>query len=199
MFSDVKEIALRSLSNNLKKEEPIPRIAESFGKQLISGVFADTLVQRDSAIFVQDLVKRQAVLDAVLALLVKTISNPLFLNETTQFSKVLVADILKDEATLKHTLALLLGVVKDAEFKQEVVETLKFAFSQPDVTEVIVNLMKTAINDDRCRAALSSAAGATVNDILMDKETLEKLKFFIYFVLESETSSQNGSVKQIID
>lgn len=33
----------------------------------------------------------------------------------------------------------------------------------------------------------------------MDKETLEKLKLFAYFLLESESSSQNGSIKQMID
>lgn len=195
----MKEISLRSLSSHLKKDEPIPKIAESFGKQLLSGVFADSLVQRDSAVFVEDLVKRKVILDAVLALIVKSIANPLFLEESTKFSKYIVADILKDEDTLKHTLSLLLGVMRDPEVKQEIVETVKFAFTQPEVTEVIIELLKNSINDKRCRAALTAAFGATVNDMLMDKETLEKLKFFVYFVLESETSSQNGSVKQIID
>lgn len=55
------------------------------------------------------------------------------------------------------------------------------------------------MGDERCRSSLSSAVGSTVNDILMDKETLEKLKLFTYFLLESESSSQNGSIKQVID
>jgi hypothetical protein len=36
---------------------------------------------------------------------------------------------------------------------------------------------------------------AATNEMLMDKETLEKLKLFTYFLLESESSNQNGSIK----
>ena len=55
--------------------------------------------------------------------------------------------VLKEEEIMKHTLNLLLNVVKDAEFKHEFVETLKFAFSQPEVTEVIVELFRNALGD----------------------------------------------------
>ncbi|KAL4438819.1 hypothetical protein ABPG74_013492 [Tetrahymena malaccensis] len=190
---------LKKISKNLDKNEPLPKIAESFGKQLITGVFQDTEVQKESGIFVQDLVKRQLVLDAVLQLLVESIKNPIFLEESKVFGKELVIDVLKDEETLKHTLNLLLKIVRDQEFKQELIETLKYTFSQPEVTEVIVELFKNAIADERCKSQLTATLGSTVNDILMDKDTLEKLKLFTYFLLESESKSQNGSIKQMID
>ena len=53
--------------------------------------------------------------------------------------------------------------------------------------------------DQRCRSSLAAAMAASANEMLMDKETLEKLKLFTYFLLESESSSQNGSIKQMID
>jgi len=68
-------------------------------------------------------------------LLLQSIKNPLFLDESKVFGKQLVLDVLKDEETVKHTLNLLLRVVKDPEFKQEGVELVKHVFNQPEVSE----------------------------------------------------------------
>jgi hypothetical protein len=62
----------------------------------------------------------------------------------------------------------------------------------------LVELLKTTGDDPRFREALGEAISYAVNDVLMRKETSDRLRMFAYFLLESESKEDQG-VKGLID
>ncbi|KRW98780.1 hypothetical protein PPERSA_03915 [Pseudocohnilembus persalinus] len=89
--------ALLNISQAFQPGEPAPQIAESFGKQLIVGIFQDENVKKESGVFVQDLVKQQLVLESILELLIKSLKDEKFNDEAQIFSKQLLNELLDDK------------------------------------------------------------------------------------------------------
>ncbi len=76
-------------------------------------------MKKDAGQFVSELAKRQAVLDAVLELLLSALRNPLFLDETKVLGKDLIQNVIADREVTGDVLELLLHVLRDPEFKDE--------------------------------------------------------------------------------
>ncbi len=185
------------LGRRLERGQPAPQLAEAFAKQLLSDVFQSAEVKKDAGQFVSELAKRQAVLDAVLELLLSALRNPLFLDETKVLGKDLIQNVIADREVTGDVLELLLHVLRDPEFKDELQLLAQWLFTQEETKKALAQLLAQSFTDEQVKTALAQAIIYSLHALLIDKQSVEKIRTFTYFLLRNE--DQSGKVKNLID
>lgn len=187
-----------SLQSNLEQTKPIAKISESFIKEVVMGVLRDPQIRREGGMFVENLAKRQIVLDNIVTLLSESVKDPVFINEAKHLTKGLAHRLLQDQTIQQDIAGLFVNLLRDPEIKYELTEVTKWVFAQEETKEALVNVCKEGFKDDRMGKATQDLLSTSLHNILMDQETVEKLKLFSFYLLESENKA-NQNPKGLID
>ena len=187
-----------SLQTNLEQTKPIAKISESFVKDVVMGTLRDPQIRRDSGLFVENLAKKQLVVDSIVHLLVQGVKDPIFIEEAKHLTKGLAHKIVQDQTLQKDVAALFVNLLRDPEVKNELIDVLKWSLGQEETKEAAVNLCREGFKDERMLKATNELFSNTVHNVLIDPDTVEKFKLFSFYVLETEGKA-NQSPKGLID
>ena len=71
-------------------------------------------------------------------------------------------------------------------------------FGREDVRDAMVQLFKQGFEDEGLKAAVAGALGQGFNEVMANKDSVEKVRIFFYYLLEKE-GSREGSIRDFID
>jgi hypothetical protein len=189
------------LQSKLEKEKPVTKIAESFLKQVVDGVLKDPQIRREAGSFVENLARRQVVLDAVVNLLAESVKDPEFLAEAKGLTKYLTNSIINDKVVEQDLVALVANLFRDPEVRYELVEALKWMMAQDETKKAFAELGKNGFADEKMQVAMKNLVSNAFYEVLVDKETVDKIKLFAIYMMEQDATQtdQGPNMKKAID
>ncbi|CAD8153852.1 unnamed protein product [Paramecium pentaurelia] len=198
MFQTIRNSFVSTVQSELGPGQPFEVFINSFVKTEVQTILKDSVVQQESVDFVQRLGKQQQVQDSIVTLLKQSIQDPSFLEDSKVFGKKLVLDLVQDKQIQEQTQKLIIQVVNDPIFKYEVKEFCKSLSQEPEINQAVAEILKNAGMDPNFRAAFANAFAYAFNDVLMRKDTTDKIRMFLLFLIETEKSQEQG-IKGFID
>ncbi|CAD8072827.1 unnamed protein product [Paramecium primaurelia] len=198
MFQTIRNSFVSTVQSELGPGQPFQVFINSFVKTEVQTILKDPVVQQESVDFVQRLGKQQQVQDSIVTLLKQSIQDPSFLEDSKVFGKKLVLDLVQDKQIQEQTQKLIIQVVNDPIFKYEVKEFCKSLSQEAEINEAVAEILKNAGMDPSFRAAFANAFAYAFNDVLMRKDTTDKIRMFLLFLIETEKSQEQG-IKGFID
>jgi len=190
------------LQAQLHQTKPIHKISESFLKEVVQEVLRDPQIRREGGLFVENLAKRQIVLDAIVKLLVEAVKDPHFLQEAKGLGKILANDIINDKIIQQDVTNLVIKVLRDPEVKNELSDLVKWVIQQEETKKEVIDLFRNGFQEPKMQEATKALLANAFYEVLMDKETVEKVKLFSYYLIENENKGQQGAkslINMIID
>ena len=190
------------LQAQFQNGKPVPNALESFGKQIVENILRDPQMKREGAVFVEDLAKKDIVLEGIVTLLVKSASDPHFIKEAKVFAKYLTHELLQDQVIEEDAIELVITLLRDPEVKNEALELVKWLCQQESSRKELVDLCRDCFQQPRMQVAVKEMLAHAMYEVLMDRETVEKLKSFSTNLIGDElgkTGKEKGNVKGLID
>lgn len=175
----------------LKENQPPSDIFKTFLKESLAGTFKDDQIKKEGVVYLEKLLKEKPVIDQVLNILLKSIKDETFVEESKVLGKKIVLALTNDKEVENSLVQMFARIFKRDEIKNEAAELVKFVFNQPDTKDELVDLMVKAFGTEKINDALQNALASAFYDILMDKETNHRMKIFIYNFLESGKDQNN--------
>jgi len=175
----------------LLPNQPPPLIIESFAKKLVEDVLRDAHIRREGAAFIEHISKKDVVLEAIVDLLVKAAQDPRFLNETTGLAKRLTHEVLTDKELKQEAVALFVNLVQNPEVKSEMQDLIKWLCEQEPIKKELVELCMDSFQHTKLLSAVKELMAGAFYELLLEKETEEKLKLFSFYLLETEKGGKD--------
>jgi len=185
----------------LENGQPIPSVVEAFAKQIVYDVLRDPQMKREGGVFIEELSKRQVVIDAIVNLLVRSAEDPHFVKEAKVFAKFLTHEVLHDPRLEQDALELVVTYLRDPEMKAEVLGLVKWMMQQETTRKELVDLARDSFQQPKLQNSVRDLMMMALYEVLMDKETVNKLKVVSSSVMESEVGrlKDKGNVRSILD
>jgi len=189
------------LLGSLENGQPVPSVVEAFAKQIVYDVLRDPQMKREGGVFVEELSKRQVVVDAIVNLLVRSAEDPHFVKEAKVFAKFLTHEVLHDPRLEQDALELVVILLRDPEMKAEVLGLVKWLMQQDATRKELVDLCRDSFQQAKLQNAARDMMMVALYEVLMDKETMKKLRAVSSSVIENEVGrlKEKGNVKSILD
>ncbi|CAD8072707.1 unnamed protein product [Paramecium sonneborni] len=197
-FQTIRNSFVSTVQNELGPGQPFEVFLNSFVKTEVQTILRDNVVQQESVDFVQRLGKQQQVQDSIVTLLKKSIQDPSFLEDSKVFGKKLVLDLLSDKLIQEQTQKLIIQVINDPIFKYEVKEFCKSLSQEQEINQAVADILKNAAIDPSFRAAFANALSYAFNDVMLRQDTTEKIRMFLFFLMEHDKTQEQG-IKGFID
>lgn len=164
----------------------------------MNSILNDPSIRKEGALYIERLTKETLVKDSVLKLLENTVKDPQFIKSSKELAKDLGQDLIKDPEIESKIINLTLKTLKSGEIKEEIGNLVKWVFLQERTKERLVDLLKSGFEDEKLRNALTNAFSHSFYEVLNQKETIEKLKMFSYFLMENDPE-ESENVRNMID
>ena len=189
------------LQEELQPNQPAPLIIESFVKQRVENILKEPKAKTVGAEFLSDVAKKDVALDAIVSLLIQTAQNETFLAETTALAKELTHDALQNPEVESEALVLVRNLLRNNEIKHEIMDIIKWASQQEASKRELINLWKAVFQDPKLNAASKELFAQVFYEILKEKETVEKLKIFSFYLIgdEAKSTKDKKNMKGLID
>ncbi|CAD8065991.1 unnamed protein product [Paramecium sonneborni] len=198
MFQTIRNSFVSQVQNELGPGQPFEVFINSFVKTEVQTILKDPIVQQESVDFVQRLGKQHQVQDSIVTLLKQSIQDPSFLDDSKVYGKKLVLDLLSDKQIQDQTQNLIIQVVNDPIFKYEVKEFCKSLSQEQEINQAVAEILKNAGMDPSFRAAFANAFSYAFNDVILRQDTTEKIRMFLFFLMEHDKKQEQG-IKGFID
>jgi len=114
------------------------------------------------------------------------------------FAKNLTIFLLNDKEIEENTRALTKRVLKDEQVKLEMAEVCKWLMGRKEIKESMISLFSSSFKEEKFIEGLTLALNEGFTNILKDKETIEKIKLFLYYLIEEETKDE-GTIRTFMD
>jgi len=188
----------QKVQEQLQETKPLSKILENFVKQLVESALKDSQIKRESAIFGENIVKKQEALDSVLALLLDGVKDPHFIHESKALAKTLGMGVIRDKVIERKSIDFVLNIIKDPEVKFEILESGKYAIRDDSTKKELIDMCKNMVYEGDMQAAMKEVLSKACYDVVTDKATAEKLKQFAIYLLENEAENLKESAQGFI-
>ena len=188
------------LQDELQLDRPGPQAFESFVKQRVENVLRDPDVKTEGALFLKDVVQKDVILEAIVSILVQGLRHEKFLDETKALIKNLTYTALNDEELVELTVGLVTRLLRDYEVRNEGLELTKWLTHQRETKDEFIDMWRAVYKDPKFQSASREVCAYAVYEILKQKETVEKLKLFSFYLLENDSDlSGKKDSKGLVD
>jgi len=192
------------LQEELQMDRPGPQAIESFAKQRVENVLRDPDVKTEGALFLKDVAQKDVVLETLISIFVKGLQDERFLDETKALIKNLTYNALNDKELEEQTVNLMTKLLRDYEVRNEGLELTKWLVQQKDTKDEFIDMWRAIYKDPKFKNASREVCAYAIYDILKQKETVEKLKIFSFYLLENDLTvkdkkTQKGLVDLLMD
>lgn len=138
------------LETTFSKDYPLPQYKLPFIKKfVVSAVTKDEKLMDGGLTYVENLSKNPRILDPFLAMMIFSISDPVFLENADELIKELGLDLLKDKKVFRDACQLIIEELRDPEIQKEIKDLLVWTVYQDDVKDGLVNLFCNGFKEDR--------------------------------------------------
>jgi hypothetical protein len=186
------------LDYHLRRGSPISKSADAFLKQTLDNTVKDPHIQREASLFVERTFREQVVINAVLEVLLQSVKDEKFKNEGKVFGRQIADDLLHSKKVQDDVAQMMTRVIQEPDFKMEVLELVKWTFSQPETEAALASVVTNSFQDQHLRDTLQTALGDAMKKIFLDKEIVEQTWDSLYFLLEDHLRQSQGKRSAVV-
>ena len=192
------QLSISLLLSSAIQEQEVNYLNENFVKKVVEGVLRSSQVRREAGFFVENLSKEQILEKAIVLMLLKCLKDKDFEADLIVFAKKLVKELLHDPTIEKDIKTLILRSFRDEELRLEIKDMFIWILKQEEMKEALCEALASALKTERMKQAVFDVLQVAFNDIMLDKNTGEKMRKFVFDLLDSE-GGKEGSVKKAFD
>eukprot|EP01017_Pseudomicrothorax_dubius_P010008 TRINITY_DN13521_c0_g1_i2.p1 TRINITY_DN13521_c0_g1~~TRINITY_DN13521_c0_g1_i2.p1 ORF type:complete len:315 (+),score=62.03 TRINITY_DN13521_c0_g1_i2:261-1205(+) len=181
-----------------KKGSGTAKTAEAFLKQSIDGVLKDEGIRHEAVHFVDRVFRDDTVIKAVLDVLLHSVKEPRFVEGGIKLGRTVVDNFLQDEVFKQDVAHLMVEILQDPEVKGEMVDLLKWAFTQEPIENAAADLLQRVVVNTNVQATFQKSMGDVMQRVLMDPHTVERSLDFLYVLLQEGTTT-SGQRDNLVD
>lgn len=171
---------------------------EASSKLIVQGILNDPEIKREGGLYVERLAKEPVVKESVIKLLELSVKDAGFVKSSKELAKDVGLSLVRDKDLEGSLAALTLRILQKKEVKEETSNLVKWVMLQEETKERLVELFRSGFEDERLRSALTNALSGSFYEIMNQQETVEKLRMFSYFLMESDPE-ESENVRNMID
>jgi hypothetical protein len=192
------QLSISLLLSSAIQEQEVNYLNENFVKKVVEGVLRSSQVRREAGYFVENLSKEEVLERAIVLILLRCLKDKDFEADFVLFAKKLIKELLHDPIIEKDIKTLFIKSFRDQELRLEVKDIFLWILQQEEMKVAMCEALAAAIKTERMKQAVFDILQVSFNDIMLDKNTGEKMRRFVFDLLDSE-GGKEGSVKKAFD